>query len=88
MICPKCQGKTKVYNSRPFGDNIRRHRLCLKCGHKYSTLEILEVIADEVPKEKPVVKRKPVKKKRFEELDFDSMTDEEIEKAMFNEDLS
>ena len=55
---------------------------------KVTQQEILEVIADVVPKEKPVAKPKPVKKKRFEELDFDSMTDEEIEKAMFNEDLS
>tara|TARA_R100001510_G_scaffold15513_1_gene12994 strand:- start:1263 stop:1406 length:144 start_codon:yes stop_codon:yes gene_type:complete len=39
--------------------------------------------------EKLSVVRYPVKKKkRFEELDFDNMTDEEIEKAMFEEDLS
>ena len=93
MICPKCGGRSKVYNSRPKGDTIRRHRQCLKWEHRYATVEILEQKEDALdkPKEKPVklrVVRKPVKKKRFEEVDFDNMTDEEIEKAMFEEDLS
>ncbi len=94
MICPKCGGRSKVYNSRPKGDTIRRHRQCLKCEHRYATIEILEQKEDALdkPKEKLVklsIVRKPVKKKkRFEELDFDNMTDEEIEKAMFEEDLS
>ena len=94
MICPKCGGRSKVYNSRPKDDTIRRHRQCLKCNHRYATIEILEQKEDVLykPKEKLVklsVVPKPVKKKkRFEELDFDNMTDEEIEKAMFEEDLS
>ena len=93
MICPKCGGRSKVYNSRPKDDTIRRHRQCLKCNHRYATIEILEQKEDvlDKPKEKLVklsVVRKPAKKKRFEELDFDNMTDEEIEKAMFEEDLS
>ena len=94
MICPKCGGRSKVYNSRPKDDTIRRHRQCLKCEHRYATIEILEQKEDALdkPKEKPVklsVVPKPVKKKkRFEDLDFDNMTDEEIEKAMFEEDLS
>lgn len=77
---------------------MRRHRQCLKCKHRYATIEILEQKEDALdkimdkPKEKPVklsIVRKPVKKKkRFEDLDFDNMTDEEIEKAMFEEDLS
>ena len=93
MICPKCGGRSKVYNSRPKDDTIRRHRQCLKCNHRYATIEILEQKEDALdkPKEKLVklsVVRNPAKKKRFEELDFDNMTDEEIEKAMFEEDLS
>jgi len=93
MICPKCGGRSKVYNSRPKDDTIRRHRQCLKCNHRYATIEILEQKEDvlDKPKEKLVklsVVRNPAKKKRFEELDFDNMTDEEIEKAMFEEDLS
>ena len=97
MICPKCGGRSKVYNSRPKDDTIRRHRQCLKCEHRFATIEILEQkedVLDKImdnPKEKLVklrVVRKPAKKKRFEELDFDNMTDEEIEEAMFEEDLS
>lgn len=94
MICPKCGGRSKVYNSRPKDDTIRRHRQCLRCSHRYTTIEVLEQKENALdkPKEKLVklsVVRKPVKKKkRFEELDFDNMTDEEIEKAMFEEDLS
>ena len=94
MICPKCGGRSKVYSSRPKGDTIRRHRQCLKCEHRYATVEILEQKEDALdkPKEKPVklsvVPKQVKKKKRFEELDFDNMTDEEIEKAMFEEDLS
>ena len=97
MICPKCGGRSKVYNSRPKDNTIRRHRQCLKCSHRYATIEILEQkenALDKImdnPKEKLVklsVVRNPAKKKRFEDLDFDNMTDEEIEKAMFEEDLS
>ena len=97
MICPKCQSKSKVYNSRPVGDTTRRHRRCLKCNHKYSTLEILEtkvvklddIMGSPMKKlEEITVKRKPKKKKRFEDMDFENMSDEELEKAIFDEDLS
>ena len=98
MICPKCGGRSKVYNSRPKDNTIRRHRQCLKCKHRYATIEILEQKEDALdkimdnPKEKlvklSVVRKTVKKKKRFEDLDFDNMTDEEIEKAMFEEDLS
>jgi transcriptional regulator NrdR family protein len=37
MICPKCQGKTRVY--RTFA--AVRERLCLNCGLKFVTEEIL-----------------------------------------------
>ena len=98
MICPKCGGRSKVYNSRPKDGTIRRHRQCLRCSHRYTTIEVLEPKDNALDKimDKPKEKlaklsavRYPVKKKkRFEDLDFDNMTDEEIEKAMFDEDLS
>lgn len=97
MICPKCQSKSKVYNSRPLGDKTRRHRRCLKCNHKYSTLEILEttmVKLDDIMDspmeklEKVTVKRKPKKKKRFEDMDFENMTDEELEALIHGDDFS
>ena len=98
MICPKCQGKSKVYNSRPLGDTTRRHRQCLTCGHKYSTIETLEtkvvklddIMGDPMKKlNKITVKRKPVKKKkRFEDMDFENMCDEELEALIHGDDFS
>ena len=87
VICPKCQGKSKVYNSRPHGDTIRRNRKCLECGHKYSTLEYLQEKPDPrptAPKIKPVRPRKPKHKPRFTDLDFDNMSDEELEAAIYD----
>lgn len=87
VICPKCQSKSKVYNSRPKGDTIRRNRKCLTCGHKYNTLEILESKVNEprptAPKPSVVKYRKPKQKPRFADLDFDNMSDEEIEAAIY-----
>jgi transcriptional repressor NrdR len=42
MKCPKCGAdRDKVVNSRPVaaGAAIRRRRLCLACGHRYTTRE-------------------------------------------------
>jgi len=99
MICPKCQAKTSVYNSRPKEKTIRRQRECSKCKHRFATVEVLEVTQAKPAKPKPEPKAKPIpfererpvrrKKKiqrprrsRFEDLDFDIMTDEEIEAAL------
>ena len=45
MNCPKCKGKSKVRSSRPQSDTTRRFRECLRCKHRYNTVEILEVVA-------------------------------------------
>ena len=45
MNCPKCKNKSKVYNSRASGQTTRRFRECLRCKHRYNTVEILEVVA-------------------------------------------
>lgn len=94
MLCPKCETKTSVYNSRPTDKTIRRHRKCTSCDWRFATIEVLEVV-----EKKPVKKKDPIpqrgkkrvrkrvlqpRKPRFEELDFDSMTDEEIENALDN----
>ena len=60
MNCPKCRNKSKVYNSRASGQTTRRFRECLKCKHRYNTVEILEVVAA-VKKPAPA-KAKPVKR--------------------------
>lgn len=45
MLCPHCSYlESKVVNSRqnPKGDAIRRRRECLKCGHRFTTFEVVE----------------------------------------------
>ena len=94
MNCIKCGKKSKVYNSRPHQSTIKRNRECLKCGHRYATLEVLFTV-EELPKPKPKPKppklklvKKPVRKKkiRFDDLDLSRMTDEEIEAAISSGD--
>lgn len=43
-VCPICQAKARMTDSRPFTDWVRRRYLCAN-GHKYSTVETV------VPKE-------------------------------------
>ncbi len=94
MNCIKCGKKSKVYNSRPHQSTIKRNRECLKCGHRYATLEVLFTV-EELPKPEPKPKppklklvKKPVRKKkiRFDDLDLSRMTDEEIEAAISSGD--
>ena len=40
LDCPVCFGTTKVIETRPEEDCVNRRRLCLECGHKFSTVEI------------------------------------------------
>ncbi|MCX7718183.1 MAG: transcriptional regulator NrdR [Candidatus Sumerlaeaceae bacterium] len=45
MLCPFCgHTESKVVNSRQSqkGDSIRRRRECLKCGHRFTTFEVVE----------------------------------------------
>ena len=42
MKCSVCKAKTKVHNSRPTEDGIRRYRYCVKCNHHFNTLEVDE----------------------------------------------
>jgi transcriptional repressor NrdR len=44
MRCPACQHPdSRVVDSRDTGDAIRRRRSCLQCGHRFSTLERVEL---------------------------------------------
>jgi len=44
MNCPFCaQAETKVTDSRPEQDGIRRRRECLACGRRFTTLERVEL---------------------------------------------
>jgi transcriptional repressor NrdR len=43
MRCPKCgHEKQSVYDTRPFGEETYRRRLCLGCGKKFITYERAE----------------------------------------------
>jgi transcriptional repressor NrdR len=42
--CIKCNyHKTKCINSRDLGNYIRRRRVCLKCGFRFTTYEVIEI---------------------------------------------
>lgn len=38
--CPRCNGESKVIDSRDGETSRRRRRECLSCKHRYSTYEI------------------------------------------------
>ena len=45
MKCPKCEAKeNRVIDSREVrnGESIRRRRLCLNCGHRFTTYEEIQ----------------------------------------------
>lgn len=59
VIC-QCGGDSKVTDSRPHKKSIRRRRECLKCGTRWSTLEVKgEFVVD-----KPAAMRAAKKEKR------------------------
>ena len=39
MNCPFCRSASKVVDSRPIPDGIRRRRECLRCGRRFTTHE-------------------------------------------------
>ncbi|APX84587.1 hypothetical protein BV511_07605 [Methylorubrum extorquens] len=42
MICARCDGDTRVIDSRPHEDDpgvVRRRRECVSCGHRFFTQE-------------------------------------------------
>ena len=95
MICPKCKSKSKVYNSRPTDDGtIRRNRECLKCSHRYATIEvsadIKKVVDVEPPIGKQVVAKRRQKKKMYSASAIDRLSDDELldalEKGLINPD--
>ena len=90
MRCFKCKSDTIVKDSRPKDGSIRRRRRCLKCGNRFSTIEVLvmeRVKKPALPKHAPIRKKRirittNIAKPKFEDLDFDKMSDAEIEAAM------
>ena len=82
MICPKCQSKSKVYNSRPTDDGtIRRNRECLKCKHRYATIEVSADIKKVVEFPKPKVAKKK-REPRYAARSIDRLSDDELMDAL------
>lgn len=43
ILCPKCNTRTNVYDSRiSFEGQTRRKRICPSCDHRFATIEILD----------------------------------------------
>lgn len=59
MTCPKCNGKTKILDSRGGGDSVKRRRLCLECGYRFSTIEIDKDLFERIIKKDDKRQRNP-----------------------------
>jgi transcriptional repressor NrdR len=45
MKCPECNCEdSKVIDSRPTENKVRRRRVCIQCGYRFTTYEIIEEI--------------------------------------------
>lgn len=51
MNCPYCEGPSKVVDSRPIPDGIRRRRECEACGRRFTTHERLAPVEIRVIKQ-------------------------------------
>ena len=40
MTCPVCNAKTKILETRSDAESINRRRQCLRCGYRFSTVEM------------------------------------------------
>lgn len=42
LNCPACgYWETQVQNVRNMGDQVKRYRICMNCGYKFTTIEDL-----------------------------------------------
>ena len=71
MDCPVCERNTKVINSRPSSDSIRRRRVCLECGYRFNTVEVDE----DMHIREYIRAGKPLTPRRFS-VEYDPVTDE------------
>jgi len=85
MLCPKCNGRSSVVDSRTRNKTTWRKRYCPKCKYNYRTLEVLEPPKS---KEPPKLKLVKPKKKRLKPkakptmFELEHLTDEELEAAV------
>lgn len=71
MTCPICEGATKVTNSRPGPDIIRRRRECVGCGYRFTTIEMDE----DMHKRERIRLCRALEPKRFS-VEYNPITDE------------
>lgn len=46
ILCPKCESdRTQVKDSRPAALGVRRKRSCSSCGHRFVTMEAVDILA-------------------------------------------
>ena len=38
-VCKRCGGDSAVLDTRSSGDEVKRRRKCVSCGHRWSTFE-------------------------------------------------
>jgi transcriptional regulator NrdR family protein len=79
--CVKCNGETKVKDSRSHKNTIRRRRICKKCEHRFFTFEVAEQPPKIIELKVETPKKRRISKKQ--EPDFNNMTDDEIEEYFY-----
>jgi transcriptional regulator NrdR family protein len=42
MQCPKCDGDSRIRKTWPSCDSSIRQRECLKCGYRWTTVEVMQ----------------------------------------------
>ena len=41
MVCPRCKStQLRCVDSRPVNGTVKRRRRCMKCGYRFSTVEV------------------------------------------------
>ena len=41
MNCPCCGRETRIIDSRPNSEGVRRRHRCMECGYRFSTMETI-----------------------------------------------
>lgn len=93
MKCVKCKKDTRVAESRPRNNTVWRRRKCNSCDTQFRTIEILEPVVKpkaeslpEAPRPKSKTRwsfKRPKQQDVLLDLDMESMTDEELEAAIY-----
>ena len=52
MLCPICDSDTRITDSRPDCESVRRGRECRNCGYRFTTIEIDKDLYERTIKEK------------------------------------